>query len=404
MDKEWQGNKVRQENKVGQRNGWLHQQEMTGEVLDLRQEMAGKMPGLGQEMAGKELGLGQEMTSKKPDLGQETAGKEPGLGQEMTGKEPDLRQKQHMGVGKHKGCGVAVRLSKRLEAVAGMVTEGNIVCDVGCDHGFVSIYLVQKNISPRAIAMDVNNGPLQAAKEHILDYGLQSYIETRLSNGVEALKAGEADSLICAGMGGRLVIRILEAGKSKIQSMKEIILQPQSEIPSVREYLRKEGYRIVDENMILEEEKFYPVIKAKPVQEAGTGKVEIVSRQGMGGSRNAEAGQDMEESQNAEGGQNMAESRNAEGGQNITESQGTKAEQHAAGNQHVEDKYGPVLLVRRNPVLEIFLHREYDLCMEIMEKLRRNGKDERQEEIAGRIKDIEQGLAYFIPASNEQGS
>ena len=113
-----------------------------------------------------------------------------------------------------------VRLSKRLEAVAGMVTKGNMVCDVGCDHGFVSIYLVQKNISPGAIAMDVNSGPLQAAGKHILDYGLQNYIEPRLSNGVAALKAGEADSLICAGMGGRLVIRILEEGKSKIRSMK----------------------------------------------------------------------------------------------------------------------------------------------------------------------------------------
>lgn len=132
--------------------------------------------------------------------------------------------------------------------------------------------------------------------------------------------------------------------------------------------------------------------------------------QGIAESQNAKAGQGMEESQNAEGGQNMEEGWNAEVGQGMGESwnaeagQSTKAEQHAAGNQHVEDKYGPVLLARRNPVLEIFLHREYDLCMEIMEKLRRNGKDERQEEIAGRIKDIEQGLAYFIPASNEQGS
>lgn len=252
-----------------------------------------------------------------------------------------------------------VRLSRRLKAVAGMVTKGNMVCDVGCDHGFVSIYLVQKNISPGAIAMDVNNGPLQAAGEHILDYGLQNYIEPRLSNGVEALKAGEADSLICAGMGGRLVIRILEEGKSKIRSMKEIILQPQSEIRSVREYLRKEGYRIVDENMILEEEKFYPVIKAEPAGKAGT------------------------------------EEMKAPGGQNPAKGQGAKDGRHTAGNRRVEDKYGPVLLEKRNPVLEIFLHREYDLCMEIMEKLRRNGKDERQEEIAGRIRDIERGLSYF---------
>ena len=72
----------------------------------------------------------------------------------------------------------AVKLSKRLLAVAGMVTEGNMVCDVGCDHGFVSIYLIQKGISARVIAMDVNEGPLRAAGEHVGEFGLSDYIET----------------------------------------------------------------------------------------------------------------------------------------------------------------------------------------------------------------------------------
>ena len=90
----------------------------------------------------------------------------------------------------------AVKLSKRLLAVAGMVTEGNMVCDVGCDHGFVSIYLIQKGISARVIAMDVNEGPLRAAGEHVGEFGLSDYIETRLSDGVAALGTGEADTLI----------------------------------------------------------------------------------------------------------------------------------------------------------------------------------------------------------------
>lgn len=262
-----------------------------------------------------------------------------------------------------------IRLSKRLDAVAGMVTEGNIVCDVGCDHGFVSIYLIRKAISPRVFAMDVNSGPLQAAREHILDYGLQDYIETRLSDGVEALKGGEADSLICAGMGGRLVIRILEEGKRKIRSMKEVILQPQSEIRSVREYLRKEGYLIVDENMILEDEKYYPVIKAEPVEicpVGGQGNEAVTEWGGQGDKPAGEAG-------------------NRQG----------KDAPSMVVRQRIEDKYGPVLLAKKNPVLEMFLHREYELCMEIMEKLRKNGKDKRQGEMAERIRDIEEGLSYF---------
>lgn len=71
--------------------------------------------------------------------------------------------------------------------------------------------------------------------------------------------------MICGGMGGRLIKRIMEEGKEKIRQMREVILQPQSEIAMVREYLRKEGYAVADEKMVLEEGKYYPVIKALPV-------------------------------------------------------------------------------------------------------------------------------------------
>ena len=84
-----------------------------------------------------------------------------------------------------------MELSKRLRAVADMVSVGNRACDAGCDHGYVSIYLVQKKICPGVIAMDVNAGPLAQAKTHIEAYGLSEYIETRLSDGVTALSVGE---------------------------------------------------------------------------------------------------------------------------------------------------------------------------------------------------------------------
>ena len=76
-----------------------------------------------------------------------------------------------------------MELSARLKAVAGMVTKGNRVCDVGCDHGYISIYLVKNGVSPYVYAMDVNKGPLLRAKEHILDYGYTDKIETILSDG-----------------------------------------------------------------------------------------------------------------------------------------------------------------------------------------------------------------------------
>lgn len=154
-----------------------------------------------------------------------------------------------------------MELSKRLQAVADMVSPGRIVADVGCDHGYVSIYLVQQKVSLRVIAMDVNQGPLLRAKEHVQAYHMSDYIETRLSDGVSALKVGEADALICAGMGGRLTIRILEQSKEVTSAMREWILQPQSEIQSVRAYIRERGYSICDEKMIYEDGKYYPVMK-----------------------------------------------------------------------------------------------------------------------------------------------
>ncbi len=157
-----------------------------------------------------------------------------------------------------------MELSKRLLAVADMVTTGNRVADIGCDHGYVPIYLIEHHISPSVIAMDVNAGPLKKAKEHILQHGLLPYIETRLSDGLAKLLPTEADTLLCAGMGGKLMIRILEEGKNVVPYVKEIILQPQSEIHLVRQYLRQTGFSITEENMIFEEEKYYPMMRAVP--------------------------------------------------------------------------------------------------------------------------------------------
>ena len=156
-----------------------------------------------------------------------------------------------------------VVLSDRLLAAAAMVTVGNRVCDVGCDHGFVPIYLVRQDISPAVLAMDVKSGPLSAAREHIAEYGLEKVIETRLSDGLHNYNIGESDTLICAGMGGRLMMRILSDDRDKTESFRELILQPQSEIEQFRAWLRGQGYRIADENMIEEDGKFYPMMRVE---------------------------------------------------------------------------------------------------------------------------------------------
>jgi len=160
-----------------------------------------------------------------------------------------------------------MQLSKRLLAVADMVTEGNRLADVGTDHGYVPIYLVKRGRIPWAIAMDVNKGPLARAEKNIAIHAAGQYIETRLSDGVLELHPKEVDSIIIAGMGGSLVIKILTEGEAVCRSADEMILQPQSDIAKVRYYLNEHGYQIIREDMILEDGKFYPMMKVSGMDE-----------------------------------------------------------------------------------------------------------------------------------------
>lgn len=155
-----------------------------------------------------------------------------------------------------------MQLSKRMGALASLVTEGNRLADVGTDHGYIPIELVRIKKIPSAIAMDVNRGPLERAEEHIREYGLDTYIETRLSDGLEKLKPGEADTVLIAGMGGQLTRRILQAGSHCLDTVQELILQPQSEIYLVRAWLADNDFRIVQEDIVLDEGKYYPMMRA----------------------------------------------------------------------------------------------------------------------------------------------
>lgn len=153
-------------------------------------------------------------------------------------------------------------LSQRLQLLADMVTPGNRVADVGCDHAFLPVYLVQSGKCPGCLAMDVRKGPLLGAGEHIAAYGLGAYIETRLSDGLSAYRKGEAQTLVCAGMGGRLMERILTEGGEKTKAFSELILQPQSELYEFRVFLRENGFEVTDERAVLEEGKYYFAMKA----------------------------------------------------------------------------------------------------------------------------------------------
>ena len=156
------------------------------------------------------------------------------------------------------------RLSERLLHIAEQVSDGQVLADVGCDHGYLPIYLVQKGQMQRAVAMDINEGPLQRAREHIDQEALGAYIQTRLSNGLEKLSPGEADAVIIAGIGGNLTINNLTRGENVVRTLDQLILEPQSELAAVRGFLRENDYFIEAEDLVLEDGKFYPILRVLP--------------------------------------------------------------------------------------------------------------------------------------------
>ncbi len=239
-----------------------------------------------------------------------------------------------------------VVLSRRLQALAQMVTPGGRVADVGCDHGFLSIYLVQHGLSPGGIAMDVRKGPLEGAKKHIAAYGLEDYITVRQSDGLDQYHAGEAQALVCAGMGGRLMMKILSRDREKSRSFRELVLQPQSVLPEFRIFLRREGFSTVQENILWEEGKFYFLFKTVP------GEAE------------------------------------------------TPAEPQL---QRLFDKYGRRLLECRHPVLKQYLEKRLEKCREVesvlLERRRMDGISPGRErsllENRGEEADLHRALAFF---------
>ncbi|MBQ1400694.1 MAG: SAM-dependent methyltransferase [Lachnospiraceae bacterium] len=158
-------------------------------------------------------------------------------------------------------------LSKRLTAICRMVPAGCVPADIGTDHAAVPIELLRSGKCTRALACDVLEGPLSAARENIARAGLSDRIGVWLSDGFQALPEGAYDAAVICGMGGQTIRRILEGRPADRRLLKTLVLSPQSEREELRAYLRAEGFRIEAEDLILEEGKFYPVIRAVPEED-----------------------------------------------------------------------------------------------------------------------------------------
>jgi tRNA (adenine22-N1)-methyltransferase len=243
-----------------------------------------------------------------------------------------------------------MHLSKRLQMVADCVSPNSLVADVGCDHAYISIYLVENEIAKRSVALDINEGPLQKAMENVQDAKLSDKISIRLSDGLEKLCPGEANSIVIAGMGGILMVQILSNGLDCVKAANELILQPQSEAEKVREYLHKLKFSIYEENMCIDDGKYYVVIHAKKEE-------------------------------------------------NVKEEDVNK-EDEVSIVKRAYNKYGELLVREKHPVLKEYLAREYQKAKLIQSNLLEHPSEKnnvRYDQIKEELEMLEYALSFYTP-------
>lgn len=153
-------------------------------------------------------------------------------------------------------------ISKRLNRLISMAPTCNTAADIGTDHGFVPIWLVNEQKASRVIASDLRKGPLSIADSHIREAGLSDRIETRLGSGLSVLKPGEADLIIIAGMGGKLISALLEAYPDIVSAASYLLLSPHRDAAEVRKTIEALSYSVEQESLVYEEGKYYPILLA----------------------------------------------------------------------------------------------------------------------------------------------
>lgn len=157
-------------------------------------------------------------------------------------------------------------LQPRLKRLAELVPEGAHLADIGTDHGYIPVYLLQTGRIASAIAADIGAEPLQHARRTAEEYDLTEHMDFRLCDGLSGIGAEEADCILVAGMGGETIVSILE-GADWLQSGKHrLLLQPQSRQELLRTWLTEHGFRILREHLVLDKGTIYNIL----VVEAGS--------------------------------------------------------------------------------------------------------------------------------------
>lgn len=233
-----------------------------------------------------------------------------------------------------------LKISYRLMKAAELVHKGACVADIGTDHGYLPIFLVQNRISEHVYACDVRKKPLERAASHISSYGLEDNISICLADGLKGIEKGEVNTVTICGMGGRLMQDIIEAGKDRLTDGTQLVLSPQSEVRGFRVYLLGNNIDILSETMVKEEGKYYFIMDCV---------------------FNTECMKEYSEE---------------------------------------ELRYGKFLIKNRSEVLKEYLEKEYDSFVNIRKKLKEQNCNSPSASIELRLKELEDDIKYNRSACN----
>ena len=153
------------------------------------------------------------------------------------------------------------KLSKRLQAIYDLVPHSNVLADIGSDHALLPIALVLNGKVTRAYASEVNEGPYDASVKNIEKYEVGNYVSAILSDGISELSKDVKTISIC-GMGGSLIVDILDKGKDKLETVDTLVLEPNNNEETVRIWLMNNGFEVAFEKLVEEDGRYYEIIKA----------------------------------------------------------------------------------------------------------------------------------------------
>ena len=152
-----------------------------------------------------------------------------------------------------------IKLSNRLQAIVSFVPIGAKVADIGTDHGYIPVWLAQNKIADKIAAADINFGPLEHAKRTAQEFEVSDFIDFKLCSGLDFPDSSEYNTIIIAGMGGELIQSIIEAA-SWTRNDTTLILQPNSKIQDLVEWLLDNEYQITQTKLVKDGGKLYQIL------------------------------------------------------------------------------------------------------------------------------------------------